>query len=345
MQERDGSYMNRFDRLELRRFSARQSVIAVLVCTLLLAALEGDAIRKAGEEMKPGLARTLVLVVGEPAGWVADRLPIAEATDDITAWLSPDEDLDDAPGGFAPAAVGDSTGAPKSGIPPVTPEAFDPEAIGAKPPPKRKLGTLLVTGDSMSMPLDVELARRLAGGDVRVVRDPHVGTGISNSIIVDWGKLSTRQIAKEKPDAVVVFIGANDGYPFEVPGEGQVKCCGVPWATIYATRVRQMMNTYRRAGDARVYWITLPTPRDATRQRIARTVNAAIGVAAQPWRSQVRVLDTVPIFTPGARYRASMPVDGSDAIVRESDGIHLNKAGSSLLADHVLAAVDRDFER
>ncbi|HVI35496.1 MAG TPA: hypothetical protein VM684_04655, partial [Gaiellales bacterium] len=307
---RDGSYMNRFDRLGLTRFSARQSVMAVFVCILLLALLEGDSIRKAGDEMKPGIGRTLVLAVGKPTGWLADRLPLAEATDNITVWLSPDDDLGGGGGGFAPVTVGAGLGETRSGVPPVTPQAFDPAAIGAKPAPKLKLRTLLVTGDSMSMPLDVNLARRLSGGSVRVVREPHIGSGISNSIVVDWGKLSTRQMEKIHPDAIVVFIGANDGYPFDVPGQGQVLCCGVPWATIYASRVRQMMNTYRRAGTARVYWITLPTPREKARQVIARVVNASVGVAAEPWRSQVRVLDTVPIFTPGDRYRDSMPVGG-----------------------------------
>jgi hypothetical protein len=214
-----------------------------------------------------------------------------------------------------------------------------------QPAEKLELRTLLVTGDSLVMPLDVELARRLADSDVKVVRDPHVGTGISNSTIVDWAKLSTRQVEREKPDAVVVFIGANDGFPFPADDGREIECCGVPWATVYANRVRQLMNTYRRAGTARVYWITVPTPRDAERQEIARVVNAAIAVARDPWRAQVRLIDTVPIFTPGARYRASMPIDGRDTIVRESDGIHLNEAGSALLADEVLAAIDRDFSR
>ena len=54
-------------------------------------------------------------------------------------------------------------------------------------------------------------------------------------------------------------------------------------------------------------------------------MNASVDVAAQPWRSQVRVLDTVPIFTPGARYRASMPIGGHDTIVRESDGMRCTR--------------------
>ena len=40
-----------------------------------------------------------------------------------------------------------------------------------------------------------------------------------------------------------------------------------------------------------------------------------------------------------------MEVDGSETIVRESDGIHLNEAGSALAAEIVLDAIDDDFDR
>ena len=99
-------------------------------------------------------------------------------------------------------------------MPPVSPDSFDPAELGAEPEPPRPLDKLLVTGDSLAMPLDVEMARRLAdagdGGEVE--RDPHVGTGISKTGLVDWGKLSTEHVAEREPDAVVVFIGANEGF-------------------------------------------------------------------------------------------------------------------------------------
>src|SRR5205085_2311659 len=78
----------------------------------------------------------------------------------------------------------------------------------------------------------------------------------------------------------------------------QVDCCGAQWAAIYAQRARQMMNTYRQAGAAHVYWLTLPIPRDSLRAKIATVVNAAIEVAAEPWRDQVTIVDTIPVFTP-----------------------------------------------
>ena len=105
-----------------------------------------------------------------------------------------------------------------------------------------------------------------------------------------------------------------------------------------------MMDTYRQGGRARVYWLTVPTPRDSVRQPIERAVNA--GDRRSP-RSRTRpgraIIDTVPIFTPGDRYRDSMTVDGEPTIVRESDGIHLNEAGSSIAADAVLEALGRDY--
>jgi hypothetical protein len=158
----------------------------------------------------------------------------------------------------------------------VTADAFDPAQLGVERR-RRPLERLLVTGDSMAMPLDVELLRSRVG---RRVREP----------------------------------GASDD--------------------------RQLP-----AGRARVYWLTLPSPKDADRARIAHTVNAAIRVAAEPYRAQVRVLDMTALFTPGERYRAAMTLGGAEAIVRESDGIHLNDAGARLAADRVLKALDADFTR
>jgi lysophospholipase L1-like esterase len=338
---RDDGSMGRFENAGGRRFTARDAVVAVLVTMVLLLLFAGGSIRRAGAEMSPGVAKSIVQAVGTPAGWASDQLPFASVRRHLTSWLSPDDDLGSSGTGFVSSTATTGAGS-SSGVPPVTPDAFDPAAVGAPPPPKRPLKTLLVTGDSLSQPLDQDTARRLAGS-VKVVRDPHVGTGISKSIIVDWAKLSSAQVKKDKPDAVVVFIGANEGFPMKGPDGRQVQCCGVDYAAIYASRVRQMMNTYRQAGAARVYWLTLPAPRDPERQKIARTVNAAIAVAAQPWRSQVRVFDTVPIFTPGGRYRDAMDVDGQEKIVRESDGIHLNQTGSNLLTDRLLQVIDLDF--
>jgi lysophospholipase L1-like esterase len=335
---REDNLMDRFDRAGTRRFRARDALIAVALAAAVLVVSAGASIRKAGDEMRPGIGQSAVLAVGDPAAWVANRLPFHAAAHSLTAWLSDSQSLG-GQGGFIANAVPGSA----SAVPPVTPDAFSPSQIGAAPPARRPLHKLLVTGDSMSQPLDLDLARTLAPRNVKVLRDPHIGTGISTTVLVDWGKLSVHQVRQDHPDAVVVFIGANDGYSMRGPTGKQVACCSAQWAAIYASRIREMMNTYRQAGAGRVYWLTLPTPREAARAAIARVVNAAISVAAEPWRTQVRVIDTVPVFTPGGHYRDAMSVGGKPTIVRQSDGIHLNDAGSQLAAQIVLAAFRQDF--
>jgi lysophospholipase L1-like esterase len=340
-QQQDDSLMNRFERLGLNRFRARDAVVCVLLIGVLLVLFQGASIRKAGKEMKPGIGRALVLAVGEPAGWVADRLPLASVSHGATAWLNPEASSANGPGAFgAPGAVAAAAAAQ---VPTVTPEAFSATTLGAKPPPRRPLHTLLVTGDSMSEPLDDDLARALDPKGVHVVEEPHLGTGISTTFIVNWGALAVTQVKRYHPDAVVIFIGADDGFPMAGPGGREIECCGAEWAAIYANRARQMADTYRQGGAARVYWITLPTPREAARQQIARVVNAAVEVAAEPWAEQVHIIDSVPTFTPGGVYRDAMPVEGKQTIVRQADGIHLNDAGSSLLAGIVLGRLGEEF--
>jgi lysophospholipase L1-like esterase len=315
------------------RRPARDAILVILLAVVLLVLFEGPSVRDAGLDMQPGVERDVTRAVGEPAGWVADRLPFDEVSDDALAVL---EDEQGGEGAFSQAGRA-------GGVPPVPPESFVPEALGEPPPARRPLRRLLVTGDSLSMPLDAELARRLAPAGIEVERDPHVGTGISKTGLADWGALATEQSRDVEPDAVVVFLGANEGFALPGPDGADVECCGAGWAAEWAFRARAMIDTYRRGGETRVYWLTVPAPRENDRARISRAVNAAIAVAAEPYRANARVLDMSAIFTPGFRYRDAMDVDGRRRLVREPDGIHLNGAGAAIAADAVLAALGEDF--
>ena len=325
----DDSLMARFERWDLARFTAGDAIRSVLLAGFILLILAGGAVRAAADELDPGLGRDIIKAVGGPTGWVSDRLPLEETRHDLTGWLDPDEELT-GEGFDAGAANEPRTGAGASS------EAQTPD----------ELGTLLITGDSLSQPLDTEIAKVLAdeSSSVEVIRDAHLGTGISNTAIVDWGALSETQAESEDPDATVMFIGANEGYPMEVEGQ-TLNCCGPEWEAEFQSRVAQMIDNYIADGESRLYWLTLPTQRDPARGPIADTVNRAIAEAAAERSGAVTVIDLVPTFTPGNRYRDSMEIDGSDVIVRESDGIHLNEVGAALAAEIVLDAIDEDFDR
>jgi hypothetical protein len=205
-----------------------------------------------------------------------------------------------------------------------------------------RLTDLLVTGDSMSVPLNQELYLALAPHGVHVFSDPQYGGGISTDFVFDWPAEAAKEATKLKPDATVVFIGANEGFPLTGRRGRKVHCCGPRWEALYANRVRRMMRSYRRGGLGRIYWITVPALRDARRTRIGKVVNAAIAVAAKAYPDQVRLIDGGAIFTPDG-YRDSMPVDGVDTVVREPDGMHLNEAGARVLSGAVVATLLPDF--
>jgi hypothetical protein len=197
---------------------------------------------------------------------------------------------------------------------------------------------------ALSQPLDAKVARAFAraGSGARAVRDAHLGTAISQSELLDWGQESVQQVRQRRAGRHRGVHGRERGLPMRA-GRRTLQCCGPAWSAEYASRVRRMMNTDRPGGAARVYWLNLPVPRDPDRQRISRSVNLAIAVAAEPYRAQIRVLDMAALLTPGGRYRGSMPVGGRPTIVGPADGVHLNSTGPDVALGPGLRALRADF--
>jgi hypothetical protein len=195
---------------------------------------------------------------------------------------------------------------------------------------------VLATGDSMIQIIDSYLQQRI-GGRTRVRSDAHISTGISKPSLLDWPAHARRRASGMRPDVTVMFLGANDGFPM-----GGAACCGRAWRLEYAQRARGMMRTYAREGRARVYWLLLPAPRGGNFRKVYFAVNAALRRAARGLEDDVRIVDLVEVFTPGWRYRDSMPVGGRTVRVRQSDGVHLNTTGASLAATLVIRALRRD---
>lgn len=332
------------------RLPLRKAFWCIGLAFLLLIIFEGESLRKNGETMDAGWQRNVVLAVGTPTSWISRTTGMHGVKNHLVAWARSGQDLSSVPGGFDSTGVGTGggTGAGVTGTSggpqPVSPQEIDPRYVDPSDAPLPKLKNLLITGDSMVQPLDSVLARAFStvSSPVVVERDARIGTGISKTDILDWGRLSTAQVRKWHPSAVVIFLGANEGFPMDA-GERTVDCCGLAWATEYASRARRMMNTYRQNGAARVYWLNLPAPRTAAQQRVSRAVNDAIATAAAPLRDRVRLLDLSAIFTPGGDFRSSMQVAGRPTLVRVADGIHLNEAGSRLAAQAVLSEMRSDY--
>ena len=97
------------------------------------------------------------------------------------------------------------------------------------------------------------------------------------------------------------------------------------------------MQTFLRGGRARVVWLTPPEPRYAPRAEITHAINIAVERAAVGLKG-VKVLRIDLMFSPGG-YRDVIRYRGRDVRVRESDGVHLNVAGTAIAAKAVAEAI------
>ena len=159
--------------------------------------------------------------------WVADRLPLASSADTLTAWLSPDDEPRAAPGGFdarRPRPPARQVPARDAGR--VRPRARSARRAAA---PRRcaRCSSPATRWPSRSTTSSPGARRRRRQGDPRPahrhrhLEDRSCSTGASSR---------AQQVTQDHPDAVVVFIGANEGFPMPGPGGKQVDCCGADWA-------------------------------------------------------------------------------------------------------------------
>jgi hypothetical protein len=209
-------------------------------------------------------------------------------------------------------------------------------SVGVEPRPQDldMLPGVVTTGDSMMQSLDSVLSDRLAGR-AELISDVFIGSGITKPQIVDWSRLPRKQVDRDHPKAVIVFLGANEYSPLTALDGTVIQCCSKPWIDEYARRAREIMQTYVQDGKGAVVWLNNPIPGDDRRTASINAVNAALEIAKRGI-DRARVLDMAEVFTPGGVYREDMPWKGATVRVRQDDKIHLTIPGARIASTFVL---------
>jgi hypothetical protein len=214
-------------------------------------------------------------------------------------------------------------------------------SVGIEPRPQdlALLPGVITTGDSMMQSLDSVLSDRLAGR-AQLISDVFIGSGLTKPRIVDWTKLPQRQVNRDHPKAVIVFLGANEYSPLTALDGTTIQCCGAPWVAEYARRAHDVMETYVQDGDGAVVWLNNPVPGDGRRTPSIVAVNEALELARKGL-PRARVDDMNEVFTPGGVFREYMPYKGQTVRVRQDDGIHLTIPGARIASTYVIAELQR----
>jgi hypothetical protein len=211
--------------------------------------------------------------------------------------------------------------------------AFDVGGEGGPPP--KPLPIVLATGDSTMQGIDSFLTDELAGW-ANVHSDVRPGSGITRGVYWEWHAKSQTKRLRQR--VTVMSVGAaSDGLPIPTAIGVLRVCCGELWIEEYANRARSIMQTFLREGRGRVVWLTPPEPRWGPRADITHATNVAVERAASGLKG-VQVIRIDLMFAPHG-YTDVVTYRGREVRVRESDGIHLNVAGTAIAAKAVAQAI------
>jgi hypothetical protein len=211
-----------------------------------------------------------------------------------------------------------------------------------RPTPSHPL-RLLVTGDSLPGYLGPILLNDAAAiGPVRGAVDVHDGTGLTRPDFVDWSLVARGQVVTYHPDAVVVWMGGNDFQNMTLP-TGHVFLAGTPaWTREYQRRAEICMRIWIHGGARRIYWLAMPPARDPSWAYDDAQINTALRRAAARVPG-AEYLDILGPITNHGRYADYVHEHGQPELVREADGVHVNLAGSALVAREVLRVLEREW--
>jgi uncharacterized protein len=306
-------------------------VLGVVVIALLVAALfNSEAIVRAGESMQGGTTRDVVLSVARPLDDVAGAVGLH----------LPRQGFDKAFGQEAKTAEGTELEQGSTAI--LRPnKRKDTRQSFVQPTPTKPV-EVFVTGDSQALFIGELLTDELPDDLFNVEVMPRNATGLTNPEFFNWEINAQQEIGARKPGAVVMVIGANDG--FNVLGEdGQLYGPQDPeWETEYARRAAVVMRELGSNSKRPVYWLPPPTARDPEFNTIYETQNRAIEQAARavPGARYVDIYNTIN----NGRYSDELKIDGRRVLARQSDGVHFNREGSIVPTRLVVEAMAKDYE-
>src|SRR5579871_1414042 len=340
----------------------RQVFLALAGFVAVIVLLESGGLKEWAEHLEPGALRTVALPAMTAIDNVVRPLGIGTLRDHAldesarTGWS------DDA-ARVARTSKPTVTAAPSSQPPAITSAVEPRPAISAPTPPvpsavvhalvvnapvaaavprsthlaplppvaPGKPRVVALAGDSMmAVGLSATMLREAATDrNLRLVKAFRSGTGLARPDVFNWMDEYPAMVGAEKPDVVIVSIGANDGQGFVV--DGKVQAFGTDdWRKTYQSRVSDYLALVESSG-ARVVWVGLPPMRSiAFNDKVEFINRIAYTVVSQDpqatwWNSAPFVADE------SGRFREFLALaNGKNLHVRSDDGIHYSDEGAAL---------------
>jgi len=212
---------------------------------------------------------------------------------------------------------------PRRIAPAITEPPMPAVVIQPKDPKARKI---LVVGDFVADGLAWGLDQQLADEPKLAVIDrANTGSGLAREDYYDWDKSLPDILNQEKPDVVVVALGANDRQQLRV-GNQRYAMHSPQWEDVYGKRIDGLVDTLKVYGRP-FFWVGAPPMRTSAISADMAYLNGLFKARVEP--AGGHFVDVWNGFVDdNGQFIASGPdVDGQVRALRAGDGINFTRAG------------------
>ncbi len=207
-------------------------------------------------------------------------------------------------------------------------------------PKDKNAKKVLVLGDFLAGGLAWGLDQTFADEPKLAVIDrSNTNSGLVRADFFDWNAELLKILNEEKPDIIVISLGANDRQQMRI-GKERLAARSETWETTYVQRVKGITDTLKVFGRP-FFWISAPPMRLAAAGRDMAYLNEFYKPAVE--EAGGHFIDIWNGFTnEDGRYISSGPdVDGQLRALRAGDGINFTRAGRLKLAFYVEREIRR----
>ncbi|HEY7948484.1 MAG TPA: DUF459 domain-containing protein [Acidimicrobiales bacterium] len=200
---------------------------------------------------------------------------------------------------------------------------------------------VLEIGDSLGIDLGDQLQSQLDAAGLSSTTMASLGdTGLANVSYYDWPAHLATLLLDDRPQLLVVFVGANDDQGLYV--DGAAAAPGTPqWLAGYRQRVDSILREATGAG-VRVVWVGMPPMADAALNAAIEVQNEIYQQETAAFAGTLYVSSTAVLGNAAGQYQGTAVDGAGDAVTwRTADGVHLTPAGAALLAGRVIDAIDQ----
>ena len=332
--------LDRTDR-QRGRWGVVRSITVAVAALLLAALLDAEALEDTASNQPFGWRHDVATAVADPLVRVSRALHLTAPR----RWLEDAFDRPSTQPDVPPPAITTTAPPPTTGTGPGSTTTTSPPTTV----PERRRPTaadplrLLMAGDSMTEaagPALLDASERT--GVIDATHELRYSSGLTRPDYFDWPARLATLLAERDPEAVVVFMGANDAQGIQTPS-GPVSFGTDAWVAEYRARVAAVMDLLTADGRT-VYWIGQPVMRESGYDGRMALLTRIYREEAER-RHDVRFLDTRATFSgPDGGYSAYLPdAAGRPVLVRRDDGIHLTPAGADRLVALVMQAIATDW--